>query len=84
MAGGIGYKKAKALVKRYGWELHVTMREEIFQKAEAHAPDGHDVLTVRRDSAKRLIPEYVVSGRVDDETAILSYKPEDKPEENDE
>ena len=71
----IGYQKAKNLMKEQGWKLWVTMHGEVLQDTGVFHPESEEMCTVRRDSAKKLIPECMVCGRVNDETAILCYDP---------
>ena len=70
----IGYKEAKRLMEQQGWKARVTMRNGVLQAAELFLPDCPTVHTIRRDSAKRLIPECYVYGRgTNDDIAILCY-----------
>ena len=69
----IGYERAKGLMIRLDWKARVTMDCERFVRMEVYDPVQKDFFLVRRDSARRLIPECRVCGRVNDETAILCY-----------
>lgn len=70
----IGYEKAKNLMKQLDWKARVTMsRKLVIQRAELYHPKQSHTYVLRRDSAKRLLPECRVCGRDNDETAILCY-----------
>jgi len=70
----IGYEKALNLMKNMGWQARVTMQGETLLRVELYHPEQNSVYTVRRDSAKKLIPKCNVCGRINDETAICCYE----------
>ena len=70
----IGYDQAVAFLEA-GWVLHLTMSDfgEHIDRAAVHHLASGEEHTLRRDSAKRIIPACAVICRLTDETAILRY-----------
>lgn len=69
----MGYEKALHYLRDYGYKAHITMTGERLDRFELVHPDKPGSITVRRDSAKRLIPLCHVTGSVDHFTAIMEY-----------
>lgn len=62
-------------MKQLDWKLQVTANLKTFEfiSVELYHPIQRNRHRVRRDTAKRLLVECRVCGRLDDETAILCY-----------
>lgn len=69
----IGYEKARNLMRQLKWEAHVTMHGEELIRVELSHPMQPNIYNVRRDAAKKLLPECVVSHSLTNETAVMVY-----------
>jgi len=81
----IGYEHAKNLMVQLDWKAKVTMdissHDTVLERVTLYHPRRENTYNVRRDSAKRLLAECRVCGRVDDRTAIMCYDHDGSNEE---
>ena len=76
----IGYGQARHLMGQLDWKMRVSTLDDSIEAITLFHPGQSAEYTVRLDSGRKLMQECVVSERLDNRTAIFSYKRESETE----